>query len=338
MKSLKSDFCEVLSAALNRRAHLSSRFDLVRLCDGAGDRLPGLYIDKLGPVILVHAHAGAAGGDSALANRAELDRTLRSSLSPRCVYMRVHQKKANVRGERSEPAVAELLSGEPVPSVTVEEQGLRLLLKPEAAVNAGVFLDARKVRKWLLEHSRGKRVLNTFCYTGSLGLAAFCGGATEVVQLDCSKAVLSWAKENLELNRTDSCVGTMRFIADDCISFMKKELRRIERGAQPYDIVILDPPSFGTGQGKSFSLQRNLEDLVQLGLKLLAARGTLSLTCNQRSLEVAQLRGVVHQASKSQGRLLVKTENLSPPSDDFADLGPESISLRGILCELAPHN
>lgn len=73
----------------------------------------------------------------------------------------------------------------------------------------GLFLDMQSVREYLAVSSSGFRVLNLFCFTGSLGVAALAGGAREVVQVDVSKMALTWAKENFELN---SQLGTGRMV------------------------------------------------------------------------------------------------------------------------------
>ena len=85
------------------------------------------------------------------------------------------------------------------PEWLVEEQGLTFALEPLAAQNLGLFLDARPVRRWLMDHSQGRLVLNTFAYTGSLGVAA-CRRRAGCVQVD-----LQAAQRDAGAGSTESC-------------------------------------------------------------------------------------------------------------------------------------
>ena len=83
-------------------------------------------------------------------------------------------------------------------------------------------------------------VLNLFAYTGAASVACSAAGA-EVCHVDASKGMVAWAKENALLNG----ITNIRFIVDDCIKFVEREIRRGRR----YDVIIMDPPSYGRGPG-----------------------------------------------------------------------------------------
>ena len=126
-------------------------------------------------------------------------------------------------------------------------------LFPEQAVNWDF------TRKMIRESGRENvRVLNLFAYTGGATVACLKEGAS-VVHVDASKGMTQWAKENALSSGVSDC--PVRWIVDDCIKFVQREIRRGNR----YDIIILDPPSYGRGpKGEIWRLEDSLYDFVQL--------------------------------------------------------------------------
>lgn len=101
-------------------------------------------------------------------------------------------------------------------------------------------------------------VLNLFAYTGGATVACLKEGAS-VVHVDASKGMTQWAKENAVSSGVAQ--GNVRWIVDDCIKFVQREIRR----GHTYDIIILDPPSYGRGpKGEIWRLEDSLYDFVEL--------------------------------------------------------------------------
>ena len=101
-----------------------------------------------------------------------------------------------------------------------------------------------------------KKALNLFAYSGGMSLALAKQGA-EVCHVDASKPMVAWARENAELNG----IGTIRWIVDDALKFLKREAKR---GAK-YDGIVLDPPTYGRGnQGQVFKIERDLPLLLEV--------------------------------------------------------------------------
>ncbi len=125
-------------------------------------------------------------------------------------------------------------------------------LFPEQAVNWDFMINKIKNAK------RKIKVLNLFAYTGGATVACAYAGA-DVVHVDSSKGMVSWAKENIaSSNLTDRYV---RFIVDDVVKFVKREIRR----GNKYDAIIMDPPSYGRGaNGEVWNIEDNLYDLIKL--------------------------------------------------------------------------
>lgn len=110
------------------------------------------------------------------------------------------------------------------------------------------------------------KILNLFGYSGGASVVAALGGA-EVTHVDASRSALTWAKENMLLNNLDE--NAIRWILDDAVSFVKKELRR----GNKYDAIMMDPPIFGRGaKGEVWKIEEHLKPLVDMCIDLLSEK------------------------------------------------------------------
>jgi 23S rRNA G2069 N7-methylase RlmK/C1962 C5-methylase RlmI len=153
----------------------------------------------------------------------------------------------------------------------VREKEMRFIVNLSDYLDTGLFLDARKIRAWLCGSCAEKRVLNLFCYTGSLSLAAAKGGAAAVDSVDISPTYLRWAKQNFTLN---GCAAPrFSFIRADVIRF----IGQARAAKRKWDIVILDPPVFSNSKKMTgvFDVRRDHRALIQKCLALLAEDGLL---------------------------------------------------------------
>lgn len=131
---------------------------------------------------------------------------------------------------------------------------------PEQATNWDYIID--KISK---SNNKNIHALNLFAYTGCATMAASSAGATEVVHVDSSKGIIDWAKENMKLCHLEN--NTIRFIQDDVIKFLDRESRR----NRTYDVVIMDPPSYGRGPNKEvWRFKDNIQELLDKVKKVLS--------------------------------------------------------------------
>ena len=129
----------------------------------------------------------------------------------------------------------------------------------EQATNWDYMMD--KIRK----ANRPIKVLNLFAYTGGATMACSAAGAEEVVHVDASKGMVSWAKENRDLSHLED--HKIRFIVDDCLKFVARE----ERRGRKYDAIIMDPPSYGRGpNGEVWKFEDNIYKLIEACTKILS--------------------------------------------------------------------
>lgn len=129
-------------------------------------------------------------------------------------------------------------------------------LFPEQAYNWDFISDK-------LKDTKNKKVLNLFAYTGAASIVSAVNGAS-VTQVDASRGINEWAKENAKINNVDNRI---RFITDDVIKFVEREIRR----GNKYDGIIMDPPSYGRGPNKElWRLEDNLYELIEKTISLLS--------------------------------------------------------------------
>lgn len=162
----------------------------------------------------------------------------------------------------------EWLGGEAIDEWTLTEGGLRYCVDLGRKQNNGLFLDMRYGRDWVRQHAEGKRVLNLFAYTCGFSVAAIEGGAQHVVNLDMSRAALSRGRDNHRLNGHD--MSKVSFLGHDLFKSWGKV-----KSMGPYDLVIIDPPSFQKG---SFLLTKDYQRVVRRLPELLTDNGAV-LAC-----------------------------------------------------------
>ena len=136
---------------------------------------------------------------------------------------------------------------------------------PEQAVNWD--MTAEIIRK----EKREVKMLNLFAYTGGATISALNAGAS-VTHVDASKGMVQWAKENAV--KTGVADRKVRWIVDDCKKFVEREIRR----GNKYDIIIMDPPSYGRGPGgEVWKLENEVYALCSLCAELLSDDALLYL-------------------------------------------------------------
>jgi 23S rRNA (cytosine1962-C5)-methyltransferase len=183
----------------------------------------------------------------------------------------------------------------------VREHGVAYAIDLRMNRDCSLYLDTRHLRRWLLDHSRGRTVLNTFAYTGSLGVAAHAGGAAEVVQLDLNRQFLDVAKASYGQNGFP--IRDEDLLAGDFwsqIAYFKRTHRR-------FDCVLLDPPFFAASNQGTVDLAKDaarlinkVRPLINDGGHLVAVNNALFLSgrdylatlealCADGYLEIAEL-------------------------------------------------
>ncbi|CAN5474476.1 class I SAM-dependent methyltransferase [soil metagenome] len=143
---------------------------------------------------------------------------------------------------------------------------LKFKLALSSFKHVGIFPEQAVNWDYIFEKTAGfkhphPRVLNLFAYTGGASLAAKAAGA-DVVHVDSVKAVVSWARENMEASNLDN----IRWVIEDALKFVKREVKR----GSIYQGMILDPPAYGRGPaGEKWLLEENINELLKLCSQLM---------------------------------------------------------------------
>ncbi len=292
-----------------------------RLVFGEGDGLPGLVVDRYGPALVLQV--GTAGLEA-----------LRETWWP--VLFEIGKREGcTIFVERSQSGrkeegldqVNRLLKGSLGGPVTIHEGAAKLSVDLLKGQKTGFFLDQRNHRIQLGALSKGKRVLNTFGYTGGFSIHAGLGGATEVATLDISAPALDQCASDWALNGLDPAAHTR--MEGDAFELMRS------LQAEAWDQVIVDPPAFAKQRKDVDKAFKAYKDVFRLGARATAPGGMLwCYSCSQH-LDRARFQEAVWTALLEAGREAQVLAHLGQPEDHpYALNHPEGFYLKGLWLRL----
>ena len=178
-------------------------------------------------------------------------------------------KNINAKYNRSSTGGGSWNFNEKMPSSwEIKYKNLIFNVKPMGFKHTGIFPEQAVNWDWMIKKIKDSKreinILNLFAYTGGATIACSYAGA-KVCHVDSSKGMVSWAKENLKSSGLEE--KPVRFIVDDVIKFVNREIRR----GNKYDAIIMDPPSYGRGtNGEIWRFEDNINELVELCTKVLS--------------------------------------------------------------------
>ena len=202
----------------------------------------------------------------------------------------------------------------------VQESGLNYQIEPFEFQNFGLFLDMRNGRTWLRQQAENKKILNLFAYTCAFSVSAIAGGASLVVNVDLSKRALSIGRINHQLNSFQKNLS--QFMPYD----MLKSWSRIKKPG-PYDIVVIDPPSFQPG---SFIAQNDYVKVLRRLTQLTTDNAKVMLCHNDPAQSSEFIRDLMAQECSE----FHFQERIAVPSD-FQEIDAEK-SLKVLIYQKHP--
>lgn len=274
-------FGQRLAAAIEARAHRLGAEDGARLVHGEADGLPGLVVDRYGPVVVLQVTSPAVeqGLDAIvpfLQQRLEAD-------------MILARNDVAVRRLEDLPQEVRLLHGRRCTEVEVVEHGVRHKVLPFAGHKTGFYLDQEPARGLVRGLAADRRVLDLFCYQGGFSLAALAGGARSALAVDQSEEALARATAAAAQNGLHGLTTVHANVFD--------YLRAQRESAQQFDLVVLDPPAFAKSRRELDGALRGYRDLNRLCLRLLAPGGWL-LTCScSHHVDLPRFEAMLRQAA-----------------------------------------
>lgn len=321
-RSIDTDFFkERLQEAYNMRCALQLvREDntTYRLVHGEGDMLAGLIIDIYGKLAVVQAHSVGMHISKEMITKA-LEKVMNESLQ--YVYYKSESTlpfKAPIN-----PYDSFLLGGPDVEKIAIENN-LKFQIDWEKGQKTGFFVDQRENRTLLESYSRGRNVLNMFCYTGGFSVYALRGGAQSVTGVDSSLKAVMLADENVKLNFGDD--ARYSSFSDDAFKF----LRDVPR--DKYDLIVLDPPAFAKHRGAVRNALQGYKKLNAVAFEKVTNGGIIfTFSCSQ-VISREQFRLAVFSAAAISGRKVKILAQLSQPADHPINIyHPEGEYLKGLV-------
>jgi 23S rRNA (cytosine1962-C5)-methyltransferase len=286
-----------------------------RIVNAEGDGLPGLVADLYDDVLVLQI---ATLGMEKL--KPLVMDVLSAAVKPRTILEKSDLPSRREEGLEDHEAV---LAGEPVGRVRILEAGVPYWVVLDRGQKTGFYLDQRESRKLVREIAAGRRVLNTFAYTGSFSVSALLGGAVRADSVDTSAAAMALAQENFELNGLPSGAGT--FFTADVFEFLREP-------ALDHDLIILDPPAFAKKRTDVVAGCRGYKDINRLALQRVKAPGlVLTFSCSH-FVDEGLFQQVVFQAAHEAGRRVRILQKHRQAFDHPVNIyHPESTYLKGLL-------
>jgi 23S rRNA (cytosine1962-C5)-methyltransferase len=296
-------FTDAFAGACARRRTIADVSDITayRLFDGAGDGIPGVYVDRYGPgaVLSVHHDSGWSDEEISRAAQAVLDLLAPSGLE--AVYVKPFTRDRTRLGGR---APAEATSPTPRVGVsqpetlTIEEHGVRYEVHLYDGFSTGLFLEHREHRRALAERGAA-RVLNLFAYTCAFSVPLTASGA-HVTNVDVSARYLDWGRRNHAINGLDSAAAG--YARMDSMAYLAYAARHPR---QRFDLIILDPPTFAAGDSrrgvKPWKATTGYPGLLDAAARVLAPQGVIFAATNAR--ELASSTALRRMVESSLGRV-----------------------------------
>lgn len=249
-----------IQKALERRRNLREYTDAFRAIHGENDGLPGIVVDVYKDTAVLQTYSPSV---DALGRYVAA--VLRRELSLANVVWKLPAKR-----KRQRPNPFRTLHGAVPPPFSFREGKLSLTVSIGEGQKSGTFLDLRGLRKWIsLQPLAGKRVLNLFSYTGTLGLAAETAGAREVWNVDVSEGALAFARK-YHSRRPER----HRFIQADIFEWLKTLPEK-----EKFDLIIVDPPGMASESSQVPNALRAYKQLYKAAAPHLTRPGTLLACC-----------------------------------------------------------
>lgn len=287
-----------------------------RLVHGEGDNLPGLVIDIYGATAVMQAHSVGMHQDRMMI--AQALKTVMGDELHNIYY----------KSETTLPYKAELeqengfILGGDTNDIAVEN-GMKFHVDWLRGQKTGFFVDQRDNRSLLQKYSRGRNVLNMFCYTGGFSFYAMRGGASLVHSVDSSQKAVDLTNANISINFPGDARHTA--YAEDAFKFLDKM-------ETPYDLIVLDPPAFAKHKDALRNALKGYTRLNKRAFEKIQPGGILfTFSCSQ-AVNKDQFRTAVFTAAASAGRNVRILHQLHQPADHPINIyHPEGEYLKGLV-------
>lgn len=291
-----------------------------RLVHGEGDGLPGLIIDVYSHTAVVQCHSIGMHRQ-----RTEIAEALRIVLGSSLEA--VYDKSADTLPSNYAAGIhTSWLYGKNSPGL-IRENGLDFWVDWESGQKTGFFLDQRDNRQLVQRYASGKRVLNTFCYTGGFSVYALAAGAEYVDSVDSSAKAIELANRNAALHNPE--LNRHQAHTMDVMKFLQ--------AAPPfqYDLMVVDPPAFAKSLDKRHNAVQAYKRLNALAISKIKSGGLIfTFSCSQVVDKALFYHTIVAAALEAARPVRVLHHLRQPPDHPVSLFHPEGEYLKGLVLEI----
>mgnify|MGYP001998449223 CR=1 FL=1 len=305
----------VHTAAQRRARLIPSQTTAWRVVNGAGDGLPGVVVDRYGPLAVLRLY-----GACWIAYLDDLVEALHGLSGVTIVARRLGVRR--VDGDSG----LDHLAGPAIPdTLVVEEAGLRFLVRPAVGQKTGLFIDQREHRMRVGRCASGTEVINLFAYTGGFSVHAAAAGASRVTTVDIAPDAVADAKENFRLNGIP--VDRHVFAVADAFAW---------KPHHPAGLVVCDPPNLSTGRKSDQRARSAYRDLATEAGRMTAEDGILATASCTARLSMERWTESVAEGLRKCGRWSWLWRAGEPPDHPVAQAHPEGRYLKFALAARLP--
>jgi 23S rRNA (cytosine1962-C5)-methyltransferase len=294
-----------------------SKNSICRLVHGEGDTLPGLIIDWFNGVAVIQCHSIGM-----YQNKKEISLALQHYFKDKLLAI---YSKSEATLPTHISTENEYLYGKVTVPHLAHEYGHAFHINWETGQKTGFFVDQRENRALLAKYSKGKKILNTFCYSGGFSITALAAGASLVHSLDSSKKAIELTEENVALNKLTK---NHTSIVADAMPFFK-EL------STDYDVIIIDPPAFAKNRTARHKAVQGYKRLNAFAISQIKKGGIIfTFSCSQ-VIDKQLFTNTIIAAGIESGRSIRILEQLHQPADHPINaFHPEGEYLKGLVIEV----
>lgn len=293
---------------------LTKENSICRLIFGEGDGLPGLIVDYYNGVAVIQAHAVGFHRQ-----RECITQSLQIALKEQLEA--VYYKSKATLPDRVDVEDGYLFGTAVVPHIA-KENNINFSINWIDGQKTGFFIDQRENRKLLSQFSKGKKVLNTFCYSGGFSLYALQAGAKQVDSLDSSTKAIELVEENLKIN---SFQGEHKTIITDAVKY-------INEIGDDYDVIILDPPAFAKHKNKRHQAIKAYTRLNANAIRQIKKGGVIfTFSCSQVVDNFQFEKAVIAAAIKCNRAVKIIGRMGQPADHPINAFHPEGNYLKGLI-------
>jgi len=306
---------KIVKEAIEKRAFLKDITNAKRLIFSEADSLPGLIADIYDDTLVLQVFTLGMEKLKPLALNA-----IKETVNPKYIY------------EKSDSPFRKIEKLKPLrywwgdhgkSKVEIYEEKTKFIVDIEKGHKTGFYLDQRRSRLALHSISKGKKVLDLFCYTGGFSINAALGGAKKALGIDIKDEWLGLARRNAALNNVSDMA---EFVANDSFEAIKN----ICNSGEKFDIIIVDPPSFLKSKRDIISAAKGYKEINTLAFKSLNEGGVLCTFSCSHNMPNKMFSDIIKDAAADSGKKLLILKRCRQDKDHpISNHIPETGYLKG---------